>query len=126
MSGVNMELRIVRLVATLGFFFTVVMAIVTIQNDESAWGYGVGAALLGFMAAYLWKDDLVAQGNAREREKAADITRSNQGHGDAVEFDILADDDVIDRYAGVLAQKVLPLLGDRDVLDHGPAQRRKA
>jgi len=79
-----MELRIVRLVATLGFFFTVVMAIVTIQNDESAWGYGVGAALLGFMAAYLWKDDLVAQGNAREREKADGIARSNQGHGQIV------------------------------------------
>ena len=77
MSGVNMELRIVRLVATLGFFFTVVMAIVTIQGGGSAWGYGVGAALLGFMAAYLWKDDLVAQGNAREQQKAADI---NQAH----------------------------------------------
>ncbi len=40
-------------------------------------------------------------------------------HRRAVELDVLADDDVVDRDAGVLAQQVLPLLGDRDVLDHG-------
>src|SRR3954469_24480909 len=40
-------------------------------------------------------------------------------HRRAVELDVLADDDVVDRNAGVLAQQVLPLLGDHDVLDHG-------
>lgn len=80
MSGVNVELRIVRLVATLGFFFNVVMAIVTIQGHGNAWGYGVGAALLGFMAAYLWKDDLVAQSNLREQQKTVELNRSQRGY----------------------------------------------
>ncbi len=40
-------------------------------------------------------------------------------HRDAVEFDVLADDDVVDRDAGVLAKQILPPLGHRDVLDHG-------
>ena len=40
-------------------------------------------------------------------------------HGDAVELDVAADGDVVDRDAGVLAQDVLGALGDRDVLDHG-------
>ena len=40
-------------------------------------------------------------------------------HGDAVELDVAADRDVVDRDAGVLAQQVVGALGDRDVLDHG-------
>ena len=37
----------------------------------------------------------------------------------AVHFDAAPDPHVVDRDAGVLAQQVLPLLGDSDVLDHG-------
>ena len=40
-------------------------------------------------------------------------------HAGAVELDVAADDDVVDRNAGVLAEQVLGALGDRDVLDHG-------
>ena len=40
-------------------------------------------------------------------------------HRRAVELDVLADDDVVDGNAGVLAKDVLGALGDRDVLDHG-------
>ena len=40
-------------------------------------------------------------------------------HRRAVELDVAADGDVVDRNAGVLAEQVLGALGDRDVLDHG-------
>ena len=40
-------------------------------------------------------------------------------HLGAVEFDMAADGDVVDRDAGVLAEQVLGALGDRDVLHHG-------
>ena len=40
-------------------------------------------------------------------------------HRGAVELDVAADDDVVDRDAGVLAQQVLGALGDGDVLHHG-------
>ena len=40
-------------------------------------------------------------------------------HGDAVDLDVAADGDVVDRDAGVLAQQVVGALGDRDVLHHG-------
>ena len=45
-------------------------------------------------------------------------------HRRAVEFDIAADGDVVDRDAGVLAQQVLGALGDRDVLHHGAEDGR--
>lgn len=78
-GGVYTELRVVRLVATLGFFWSVVMTIVTLQIGQGAWGYGVGALMCGIMMGFLWKDDLAATGNAREQQKAADITREQQG-----------------------------------------------
>jgi len=77
--GVGLELRIVRLAVTLGFFWSVVMAVVTLQDGRAAWGYGFGALALGFAMGFLWKDDLVATGNAREQQKAADITQAQQG-----------------------------------------------
>src|SRR6185437_14081079 len=40
-------------------------------------------------------------------------------HAGAVELDVAADDDVVDRDAGVLAEQIARSLGDRDVLDHG-------
>ena len=40
-------------------------------------------------------------------------------HRRAVELDMAADGDVVDRNAGVLAQQVPGALGHRDVLDHG-------
>ena len=40
-------------------------------------------------------------------------------HRDAVEFDVAADGDVVDRDAGVLAEQVVVALGDGDVLDEG-------
>src|SRR5213079_2934300 len=39
-------------------------------------------------------------------------------HRGAVELDVPADHHVVDRDTGVLAQQVLPLFGDGDVLDH--------
>ncbi len=77
-TGVGLELRIVRLMATLLFFWTVVMTVVTLQDDRQAWGYGTGAVMVGIMLAFLWKDDLVATGNNREQQKGADI-RQQQG-----------------------------------------------
>ena len=40
-------------------------------------------------------------------------------HRHAVDLDVAADGDVVDRDAGVLAEDILGALGDRDVLDHG-------
>src|SRR5690242_8422269 len=37
---------------------------------------------------------------------------------DAVDLDAAADPDVVDRDAGVLAEQVVGVLGDRDVADH--------
>src|SRR5438270_6135568 len=37
----------------------------------------------------------------------------------AVDFDTAADPDVVDGNAGVLAEEIVGVLGDRDVVDHG-------
>src|SRR5207249_4389430 len=39
--------------------------------------------------------------------------------GDAIEGDVAADDDVIDRDSGILAQQIAGALGDCDILHHG-------
>jgi hypothetical protein len=75
---VGVELWIVRLASTLLFFGFVVMAVVTIQSGEKAWGYGLGALAFGIAAGFLWKDDLVAQANLREQQKADGIRTSQQ------------------------------------------------
>src|SRR5712692_8368627 len=45
---------------------------------------------------------------------------------DAVDFDAAADPHVVDRDAGVLAQEIVGLLGDRDVPDHGAEHALRA
>ena len=67
-----MELRIVRLVATLGFFTVVTLAVV---NLAGAWGYVVGSVLFGFMVWVFWRDELNARANEHEQEAAAKIRR---------------------------------------------------
>jgi len=81
---VGVELWIVRLVSTLLFFGFVVMSVVTVQSGEKAWGYGLGALAFGIAAGFLWKDELVAQANLREQQKADNIHRSNQHQGQIV------------------------------------------
>lgn len=71
-------LWIVRLVATLLFFGSGVMAMATIQSGEEAWGYGLGTLAFGIAAGYLWADELAAQSNLREEQKAAELRRRQQ------------------------------------------------
>jgi hypothetical protein len=63
----DIELRIVRGLATLGFFAAVTLGIV---NLAGAWGYVVGAVLYGGMAAFLWRDEVRARATERVRREA--------------------------------------------------------
>ncbi len=58
------------------------------------------------------------------RALAAAADRFLERH--AVDLDAAADPDVVDRDAGVLAQKIVGGLGDRDVADHGAEHALRA
>ena len=57
-----MELRIIRLAATLGFFIMVTAASVSIAG---AWGWLIGALLFGGLSVFLWKEEVIAQADAQ-------------------------------------------------------------
>lgn len=78
-----MELRIVRLLATLGFFGTVTAFMVAVSSERGwsgAWGYLVGAVLFGAMTAFLWKDEA----SARADERAMREVQAAQSGGQQV------------------------------------------
>lgn len=61
-----MEVRIVRLVATLGFFGFVSA---TALAATFIWGYLAAGVLFGAMSAFLWKDEVQALLDRRENAR---------------------------------------------------------
>jgi hypothetical protein len=74
----DVELRIVRAAATLGFFAMVIATAVRLSSPDSAgsvWGYVIGALLFGGMTCFLWRDDLAARASGRTDQQAAENAR---------------------------------------------------
>jgi hypothetical protein len=69
----DLELRLIRLVATLGFFGLVTMVAVSFAGP---WGYVIGAGLFGGMTCFLWRDDLAARAKERVHRQASDNAAS--------------------------------------------------
>src|SRR5258708_1640463 len=82
------------------------------------------AAVVALVDARERMDHRRAQRMLVRRALAAAADRFLERH--AVDFDAAADPDVVDRDAGVLAEKIVGVLGDRDVADHGAEHALRA
>ena len=70
-----MELRIIRLIVTVGFIAMVTLFAVTTAGP---WGYALGALLLGVMMAYLWREEAAAQADVAAHERVRRAQRVQQ------------------------------------------------
>lgn len=71
------ELRIVRLLATLGFFAAVTLLMVAFAGS---WGYVGGAALFGGMTGFLWWSEVRSREQAQIQAEQDRIRLAQEGH----------------------------------------------
>jgi hypothetical protein len=70
------ELRIVRMVFTLGFFVAVVLVMV---EPTRTWYYAAGALLFGVPTLWMWKGPLLAMTDAQANQQVYDRADTQRG-----------------------------------------------